>query len=105
MDYVDLKYINILSVRFQKFKQKSPTLFVFRCPICGDSKKFKNKTRGYLFEKNNHFFFKCHNCNASHSLEGLIKELDHNLYEEYRIEKFYIKKEVVVSEEKKIIPY
>ena len=46
MDHVDAKYISLLSTRLEKFKKVKPTLCNFRCPICGDSKKNKNKTRG-----------------------------------------------------------
>ena len=45
-NYVDLKYINILSARLEQFKQKGKKLFNFRCEYCGDSQKDKTKARG-----------------------------------------------------------
>ena len=49
MDLVDSKYITLLSSRLPKFKRVKPNLFNFRCPICGDSQKHKNKARGYIY--------------------------------------------------------
>jgi predicted restriction endonuclease len=46
MDFVDVKYINLISARFQKFKKVKNNLYNFRCPICGDSQRNKNKARG-----------------------------------------------------------
>ena len=55
-----------LTVRkIQESKGKS---YNFRCPICGDSKKNKSKTRGYLYAVKANTNFKCHNCGASMSL-------------------------------------
>ena len=49
MDHVDSKFIGLVSSRLQKFKRVKADLYNFRCPICGDSKKNKSKTRGYLY--------------------------------------------------------
>ena len=49
MDFIDVKYINLISSRLPKFKKVKPYLYNFRCPICGDSQKEKNKARGYLY--------------------------------------------------------
>ena len=51
MNYIDTKYINLVSVRLNKFAEKKRGLYNFRCPYCGDSQKYKNKCRGYLFLK------------------------------------------------------
>ena len=47
MDFVDSKYVSLVSSRLEKFKRVKPDLYNFRCPICGDSSKNKTKTRGY----------------------------------------------------------
>ena len=49
MDIVDSKYIGLISSRLQQFKRVKADLYNFRCPICGDSKKHKNKARGYIY--------------------------------------------------------
>lgn len=86
--WIDNKYIGLLSNRLEKFQRKDTNLYNFRCPICGDSKKNKLKTRGYVFCKDNSLIFKCHNCGAGLSLGNLIKQLDEQLYKEYQLESF-----------------
>ena len=88
MDLIDAKYINLLSSRLLKFKKVKADLYNFRCPICGDSQKNKNKTRGYLYAKKNNTNYKCHNCGLSTTLNNFIKELDPVLHKEYTLEKF-----------------
>ena len=88
MDLVDSKYINLVSSRLQKFKRVKPDLYNFRCPICGDSKKNKSKTRGYLYAIKANVNFKCHNCGASMSLNNFLKTLDPVIQKQYAFEKF-----------------
>lgn len=88
MDFVDSKYISLLSPRLEKFAQKKPDLFNFRCPLCGDSSKNKTKTRGYLYAMKTNTNFKCHNCGASMSFNNFLKKLDPVLYSQYQMEKF-----------------
>lgn len=103
MDLIDSKYIGLLSSRLEKFKQVKPGLYNFRCPICGDSQKNKNKTRGYLYALKNNTNFKCHNCGASTSFNNFLKKLDSTLYKQYTLEKFkdgFTGKNFVVEEPK-----
>ena len=88
MDLVDSKYVGLISSRLQKFKKVKPDLYNFRCPICGDSQKNKNKCRGYMYVVKNNTNFKCHNCGASLSLNNFIKKLDTTLHKQYTLEKF-----------------
>ena len=88
MDLVDSKYIGLVSSRLQKFKRVKSDLYNFRCPMCGDSQKNKNKTRGYLYPVKNNTNFKCHNCGASLSFNNFLKELDPVLHKQYTLEKF-----------------
>ena len=88
MDLVDSKYIGLVSSRLQKFKKVKADLYNFRCPICGDSQKNKNKTRGYFYVVKNNTNFKCHNCGASLSLNNFLKKIDSTLYKQYTLEKF-----------------
>lgn len=103
MDLVDSKYVGLVSSRLQKFKRVKADLYNFRCPICGDSQKNKNKTRGYIYSVKNNTNFKCHNCGASMSLNNFIKELDPMLHKQYTMEKFkegHTGKNFVVEEPK-----
>ena len=88
MDFVDVKYINLISARFQKFKRVKNNLYNFRCPICGDSQKNKNKARGYIYQVKNNTNFKCHNCGINISFNNFLKQIDSVIYKQYSLEKF-----------------
>lgn len=88
MDFVDVKYINLISSRLQKFKQVKNNLYNFRCPICGDSKKNKNRARGYLYQVKNNTNYKCHNCGVNISFNNFLKDIDSELHKQYVFEKF-----------------
>ena len=86
MSWLEQKYIGLVSTRLDKFKRRNNT-YNFRCPVCGDSQKHKNKSRGYIILKDGHHSFFCHNCNQSMSIDNFIKFLDQSLYNEYVKEK------------------
>ena len=86
--YVEIKYLNLLSVRLEKFKQKKPYLWNFRCPYCGDSQRNKNKARGFIFQLKGELMYKCHNCGISVPFPKFLQDQDPELYKEYRMEKF-----------------
>jgi len=86
--YIDEKYIDLLSPQLNKFKKVKSGLYNFRCPFCGDSKKNKNRARGYLYTVENKINFKCHNCEASMSLKNFMREVDETLYKSYALELF-----------------
>jgi transcription elongation factor Elf1 len=88
MDFVDVKYINLISSRLQKFKKVKNNLYNFRCPLCGDSQRNKNKARGYLYQVKNNTNFKCHNCGANVSFNNFLKQLDLTIHKQYIFEKF-----------------
>jgi len=103
MDLIDSKYIGLVSSRLHKFKRVKVDLFTFRCPICGDSQKNKNKTRGYIYTVKNNTNFKCHNCGASLSFNNFLKQIDPTLHKQYTLEKFkegHTGKNFVVEEPK-----
>jgi hypothetical protein len=87
MLHVDTKYISLLSTRLEKFK-KSDNTYNFRCPYCGDSKKNKNRARGYFFPKKGSYIFKCHNCGVGRTLPNFLKDHDGSLYDEYVLEAY-----------------
>lgn len=103
MDLIDSKYISLISSRLQKFKKVKTDLYNFRCPLCGDSQRNKNKTRGYFYTVKNNTNFKCHNCGASLSFNNFLKQLDTTLHKQYTLEKFkegFTGKNFVVEEPK-----
>ena len=85
---IDTKYISLLSPQLEKFKKKGDFLYNFRCPMCGDSQKKKNKARGYLYKKKNDMYYKCHNCNHGTTMSNFIKEVDVSLHQQYKMERW-----------------
>ena len=88
MDHIDSKFIGLLSPRLEKFKRVKADLYNFRCPICGDSQRNKNKTRGYIYSVKANTNFKCHNCGTSMSFSNFLKQLDPAIHKQYSLEKF-----------------
>jgi transcription elongation factor Elf1 len=86
--FIEQKYIQLVSAQLEKFKRKTPKLYNFRCPFCGDSKRNKTKARGYFYQIQNRFNFKCHNCNVSTTLGNFLKEHNQSLYRKYVLERF-----------------
>jgi len=88
MNLIDSKFIGLVSSRLEKFKKVKPNLYNFRCPICGDSKKNKSKTRGYLYNIKADINFRCHNCGASMTFSNFLKQLDPVIHKQYVFERF-----------------
>ena len=88
MDIIDSKYIGLVSSRLPKFKRVKANLYNFRCPICGDSQKHRNKARGYFYKIQSQTNFKCHNCGASMSFSNFLKQIDPTLHKQFIMEKF-----------------
>lgn len=88
MSYIDTKYINLISIRLDKFAKKKNDLYNFRCPYCGDSSKNRNRARGFFYRKNADMIYKCHNCGVGRTLANFLKDLDVTLHDEYIMERF-----------------
>ena len=88
MSFIDLKYINVISPRLEKFSKKKDYLYNFRCPYCGDSKKNRNRARGFFFLKKSDMVYKCHNCGVGRTLANFLKDMDVNLHDQYVMERY-----------------
>ena len=97
-NYIESKYLNLLSSHLPLFKRKSDNLYNFRCPYCGDSQKSNTKARGYVFLHTGDYFFKCHNCSYGTSLKKLIQDVDGELYKQYIMERFSIRERKPVKQ-------
>lgn len=87
--YIDKKYASLLSTRLDRFKWNSDGTAMFRCPICGDSKKSKTKCRGGFYVYKDSLMVGCFNCNHEFKHFGtFLKHLDHVLHKEYMYEAF-----------------
>lgn len=101
--WVDVKYANLVSGKLERFKIKNnnPYSAVFRCPICGDSKKNQLKTRGGFFQSQDSVMFKCFNCGVSKKLSSFLKEIAPSLYKEYVMENYM---DGPVAKEETLVP-
>lgn len=87
MDWLEQKYITLLSGQLTGFKKKSNNLINFRCPLCGDSQTKASKARGYIYEKQGKSRFHCHNCGVTLGVSNFIKAVDLVLYNQYKLER------------------
>ena len=88
MMWLDAKYANMLGSQLELFKKTRDNTWNFRCPICGDSKKDKTKTRGYLYPGKTSLRYKCHNCGAGMGFYDFLQDQDPSLFKEYKLELF-----------------
>ena len=88
MNYIDTKYISLISHRLRNFTKKSDFLWNFSCPYCGDSQKNRKKARGFIYRTKNDLFYKCHNCSHGTNLSKLIEYVDPSTHKEYVMERY-----------------
>ena len=87
MDWLESKYIGLVSGKLRNYKRKSGNCYNFSCPFCGDSTTDLRKARGYLYEKKGKTLYYCHNCLITHGFDNFIKNIDYHLYSEYKLER------------------
>lgn len=93
MQWLDVKYVNMLSSYLRNFKRKSSNLWNFSCPYCGDSLNNERKARGFIYEAKNKVFYHCHNCSITRPFNKFLKEQNHLLYSDFVKERLLDKKE------------
>lgn len=76
----------MFSPQLQLFKKTRSGVYNFRCPYCGDSETNSHKRRGFLYETEKGFAFKCHNCGHTDSFHGMLKHFNHGLFIDMMIE-------------------
>ena len=87
--HTDLIYSARVAALMRNNKRVRNQLWNFSCPICGDSRKDKKKARGYLYNKKQKMWYKCHNCGTPPmSLGNFLKKVDEELFKEYKQERF-----------------
>lgn len=87
MNWLETKYIGMMSTRLRNFKRKSSSLYNFSCNLCGDSETDKRKARAYFYSKKGKTLMHCHNCGITMGFEKFLEKIDTLLYNEYSIEK------------------
>lgn len=98
--YVDLKYLNILSIKLDNFKQKNHNLWNCRCPVCGDSKHSKLKSRGYFFRNDDAIVYKCHNCGYVSNIYKMLEQFYPSYTSEYLMEIYFEKNNNFIKQKK-----
>lgn len=87
MNWLESKYIGMVSNRLRNYKRKSATLYNFSCPFCGDSDTDKKKARGYVYTKKGNTLYHCHNCSVTHGFATFLKNLDFQMYSDFNMER------------------
>lgn len=94
----------MVSSSLRNFKQlPNSQKFNFSCYYCGDSENNPRKARAYLLpnEKGSYYYY-CHNCGTPHRFERFLKDIDYQLYKEYKRElitpnEFKISKDILTK--------
>jgi transcription elongation factor Elf1 len=87
MNWLESKYVGLISSRLRNYSKKSGDLYNFSCPFCGDSENNKKKARAYIYTKKDKTMFHCHNCTVTHGFTNFIKLFDFQLYSEFCLER------------------
>lgn len=89
MNPIDVRYFK-LAVGESRIKHETPTDITVRCPICGDSKKSRNKARMHLYIRNGKALVNCFNeCSCTNkTVYKFLKDYYPNLLENYKQETF-----------------
>lgn len=108
-NWIDKKYINLISYKLPLFEWKSDSVAEFRCPICGDSKKNNRKKRGVIFRAKDSYRYYCHNCAASMWVWNYFNNYCPEIFQEYKLEKLKAKfstewKEDIPQEKETYVP-
>ena len=85
MGWLEEKYIGLVSTRLSRFKRKNNG-YNFRCCYCGDSASSKTKARGWIYQEKGHYNYHCFNCDYHTSFPKFLKDVDSNLYFEFKKE-------------------
>ena len=81
---IDEKYIDKLCL--PNISKVKDGVYRFRCVFCSLSEKNPNKWKGYLYLKGNSYNYCCHKCNHKSSLKNILKELNTDLFQQYKSE-------------------
>jgi hypothetical protein len=105
MKHLVQKYLGLCSFKLRNYKQKGPDLWNFCCPFCGDSKKNRNKARGYVFQIKGKYYYKCHNCSVPKHFKSFLHDLDLTLYHQYILDEMKEEGKVITPfKEKRVQP-
>lgn len=81
------------------------TALNFRCPLCGDSERHKNKRRGYIYQKDGGVWFCCFNCSTNMSLRNFLKETEPDLFQLWNLQRIKEKQRENGIEQREDVSY
>lgn len=84
--WVDEEFINRIGYRLDRFKKVKAGLYNCRCPVCNDSQRREDLSRGYFIQGSGGFRYFCHNCGANLSILKFLKLVDSSIADEYSLE-------------------
>ena len=84
-NYLEWKYLNLLSSQLPNFKLKSNRLANMSCPFCREleTSSKKRPMRGYVFDAGEHFNYYCQRCVESMIFPTMLRRLDPGLYADF----------------------
>lgn len=85
MTYQQIDYKIVENILRPYNPKKSGKEYLIRCPICGDSKKDKNKRRFYMSQEGTWY---CHNCGESGNLIQFYMTINNVTYAEAKLQIF-----------------
>ena len=89
MHPLDMKYVQEVGLKLEKFSEQKTHYYNFRCPICGDSKKNPNKKRGFIFSTpNNCTQYRCYNCKTFTTFSKFLESQYPKIHERYVLERY-----------------
>lgn len=93
--WIDSKYVSIVGTYLENFTNKGGNRWNCRCPICGDSAKDRQKSRGWFIQRGTNIIYHCFNCDVTMSVGKFLRQNFPELYKdwkrEYVIEKYGVK--------------
>lgn len=87
MDWIESKYLGLISSQLRNYKRKSGNLYNFSCMFCGDSESDKKRARGYIYTHKDKTMYHCHNCGITHGFANFLKNINYQMYSEFCLEK------------------
>lgn len=84
-NYLEWKYVGLLSSQLSNFKYKSNRLVNMSCPFCREleTSSKKRPMRGYVFDAGEHFNYYCQRCGESMIVPTMLRRLDPGLHADF----------------------
>lgn len=101
MIWLEIKYISHIKSQLDLFTPITNEPFVvnFRCPFCHDSQRSNKKKRAYIYEKDKHLKFFCHNCGSSQTFYTFLENINSFIFNQFKLERIKTNKNSKINGE------